>query len=74
MIRYVHYQCSHFRPKLAKHTEMKRKLLEIFEADYFPSCHYCVGGLSDDSERVVPAEQATDEEIREWREKYTMRV
>lgn len=58
----------------AKHTEMKRKLLEIFEADYFPSCHYCVGGLSDDSERVVPAEQATDEEIREWREKYTMRV
>lgn len=58
----------------AEREEIYSKLNNILNAEYFSSCHYCVGGLADDSERVVPAEQATNEEIHEWKRKYNMRV
>ena len=58
----------------AGREEVYKKLKDILCAEYFPSCHYCVGGLSDDSERVVPAEQATNEDILEWKQKYDMRM
>ena len=58
----------------ADSTQMREKLYRILTAEYFPSCHYCVGGLSDDSQRVIPAEQATDEEILAWRQAYKMRL
>lgn len=55
-------------------TQMRKKLHQILTAEYFPSCHYCVGGLSDDSQRVIPAEQATNEEIAAWKHAYNMRL
>ena len=53
---------------------MRKKLQQILTADYFPSCHYCIGGLSDESKRVIPAEQATDKEITAWKQTYNMRL
>lgn len=58
----------------ADREEVYAKLKYLLNAEYFPSCHYCVGGLSDDSERVVPAEQATYEDILEWKQRYDMRM
>lgn len=55
-------------------AQMRKKLYRILTAEYFPSCHYCVGGLSDDSQRVIPAEQATNEEIAAWKQAYKMRL
>lgn len=54
--------------------KMQEKLRMLLSADCFPSCHYCVGGLSDDSIRVTPAEQATAGDIQAWKEQYNMRV
>lgn len=54
--------------------QMRKKLQQILTADYFPSCHYCIGGLSDESKRVIPAEQATDKEITAWKQTYNMRL
>lgn len=53
--------------------EMRKKLLRILSAPYFPSCLYCAGGMSEESERCIPAEQATPFEIKMWRQKHAMR-
>jgi hypothetical protein len=49
--------------------KMRKKLASIIDAKQpFDSCSYCSGGYSKDSERFIPAQQATENEISEYRE------
>lgn len=55
-------------------AKAKEKLNTILTAECFTSCFSCNGGMSDDSQRFIPAEQATSTEIDELRSKYCMRL
>ncbi len=50
------------------------KLGKILTAEQFDSCRHCNGGLAEDSRRFLPAEQATQSEISEWKSRYAMRI
>lgn len=54
-------------------VEMQIKLKKILSAEYFPSCLCCSGGMTDDSERFIPAEQATKADIENWKKEHRMR-
>lgn len=49
------------------------KLYSILNSDCFISCFSCDGGMSEDSQRFIPAEQATIKDIKEFKNKYKMR-
>lgn len=56
-------------------TELaKEKLKTILQSECFTSCHFCNGGMADDSPRYLPAEQASEEEIIEFKKNHKMRL
>ena len=50
------------------------KLARILSADCFRSCYYCAAGLSDNVPRYRPAEQASIDEIKQFRSNHLMRL
>lgn len=53
--------------------EMRAKWFSLSNTPVFESCIYCPDGISKDSKRFIPAEQATEEEIEEYRSVRKMR-
>lgn len=54
-------------------AEMQEKLNKILSSSCFVSCFYCDGGMSEDSKRCIPAEQADVSDIEKWHQQYSMR-
>ena len=77
---YVRYMCGEIDKDHAEvidlfgdREQMREKWYRLSNAVVFESCIYCPGGISNDSERFMPAEQVTKEEIEEYRRIRKMR-
>lgn len=55
-------------------VKAQKKLIKVMTSECFASCFSCNGGMSDDSQRFIPAEQATTEDVKELQSKYSMRL
>lgn len=54
---------------------MREKVKRILSmSEPLETCMWCKDGLSDETKRIIPAQQATLEEIKEFQNKYEMRL
>lgn len=77
---YVRYICGEIdrdHPEVidlfGDRQEMRKKWASLEETAVFESCLYCPDGICKDSKRYMPAEQATSDEIEEYRSTRQMR-